>query len=182
MFDHFAGVRTVSTSRAWGGADDAEFKTMQDVQVAYDLAVSVAAGGDYLDVHCSVFTPFHFVALCRDLSQLGLFPFRIEAFGPTEPNDIEFAVLLRAADRPPVGPDQTALRAIARSVGYEGEFGGGRLRVALDADPALLERYEAAIATARAEAEIGWAARQTDFPVLDPALHHDRPRPGDPRL
>ena len=182
VFDHFAGVCAVSTSRAWGGADEAEFPAMQDARVAHDLAVSVAAGGDYLDVHCSVFTPFHFVALCRALSRLGLFPYRIEAFAPTEPNDIEFAALLQAAERPAVGPGQVDLQAIARAAGYRGEFGGGRLRAALDADPALRGRYEAAVAAARAEAAAQWDARLADFPALDPALHHDRPRQGDPRL
>jgi len=182
VFDHFAGACTVPAARAWHGVDAAEFKPMYEPRVAYDLAASVAAGGDYVDVHCSVFTPYRFVALCLELLKLGLFPYRIAAFRPTEPNDIEFGVLLQAADRPAVGPGQAELQEIGRAAGYQGAFGAGRFRVALDADPELLSRYEAGAAEARAAASEKWREWAADFPDLDPALHHDRPRAGDPRL
>lgn len=184
VFDHFAQVCTVPADRAWRGAADAEFKAMYETRVAYDLAASVAAEDRYVDVHCSVFTPHRFVGLCRELGRLNLFPYRIGAFRPTQADDIEFFVLLQAYDdRSVPAIDQAKLQALARQAGYTGAFGGGLFRQAQDADAALKRRFEALVAEVRAEVEANWAAQAASrFPEVDPALHHERPRPGDRRL
>lgn len=184
VFDHFSLVRAVSAERVWRGAPAGEFETMYELRVAYDLAASVAADDRYVDVHCSVFTPYGFVALCRGLGRLNLLPFTIEAFRPTRADQIEFFALLQVCDDAAVpGIDQKASQALARQAGYAGAFGGGLFAQARAADPALGERYEKLVAAARAEAEAAWAARAAGrFPEVDPALHHAPPRPGDRRL
>jgi SAM-dependent methyltransferase len=52
----------------------------------------------YQDAHCWVFTPQSFLGLAEGLATIGVFPFTVEGFFPTEPGEIEFQVRLRAAD------------------------------------------------------------------------------------
>lgn len=64
-------------------------------------------GGDYLDAHCSVFTPYSFVRILAVLARLDLIEYRVAAFQETAVNDIEFFVTL---EKLPDFPD-VAVRA-----------------------------------------------------------------------
>jgi hypothetical protein len=60
------------------------------------LRDDLAPAPRYVDVHCWVFTPATFLALAEALAAIGCFPYRIEAFFPTDPGEIEFQTRLRA--------------------------------------------------------------------------------------
>lgn len=184
VFDHFAQACHVPAHLAWRGVEADGFQAMYETAVAYDVARSSAEEDRYVDVHCSVFTPYRFVGLCRELDRLNLFPYRIAGFQPTPPNGIEFFVLLQAGgDTSTPVIDRERQQQLARRAGYSGAFGGGLFQRALDADPALKDRYESLRAEERAVVEARWAEQAAHrFPALDPALHHDRPRPGDPQV
>lgn len=180
VFDHFAHASAVPAERAWRGEDESGFAPMYAIGVAYDHARSVAEGDRYVDVHCSVFTPHRFVGLCRQLHSLDLFPYRIEAFRPTQANGIEFMVLLQAtSDSPAPIIDRARLQDIGRQAGYAGPFRDGLFRLALDRDPGLKARYDTAMAAAQAAEAARVDGDAGRFPQLDPVIHHDRPRPGD---
>ena len=183
IFDYFAYVAHVDCDRARTEPDYRSPPPMFERVQAIDLARTATTEDRYVDAHCSVFTPFGFVELCRALEGLGLFPYRFHGFAPTEPGDIEFVALLQAHDVQPAPQlDNARLQALAVEAGYAGGFGGGRFAQALEADAALAARYRDLVATARA-ADIEACAGQTaGFPDLDPRLHHERPGWDDPRV
>ena len=65
---------------------------------AQGLAQRVTSTTDYVNAHCWVFTPESFLAVAERLSQIGLFPFAIEYFHPTEYGDYEFYTRLRKSE------------------------------------------------------------------------------------
>lgn len=73
-----------------------------------------------------------------------LFLFEVTSVYPTERDNIEFAVLLRASEPPPA-PQLTREidRDLAREAGYTGKFGAGGFATALAADPDLQKRHTA---------------------------------------
>ena len=64
---------------------------------AYSHAVRVTTTSDYVDAHCWVFTPASFLDVAEVLTHVGLFPFTVEYFHPTETGDYEFYTRLRKA-------------------------------------------------------------------------------------
>src|SRR3546814_16345031 len=68
---------------------------------ALALELACPAAERYVDAHCSVFTPFGFVELCRGIAGLDLFPYRFAAFLPTPADQLEFLVLLEATEATP---------------------------------------------------------------------------------
>jgi hypothetical protein len=71
---------------------------------AYRLAERAAMTNDYVDAHCWIFTPESFLDVADRLSRIGLFPFVIEYFHPTEYGDYEFYTRLRkSADLAAIG-------------------------------------------------------------------------------
>jgi hypothetical protein len=84
----------------WDGAEtsppDEALRTR--LEGALKLATQVHRKPRYVDIHCWVFTPASFLRLTEALAGLGRFPFRIEAFHPTERGAIEFHVRLAASD------------------------------------------------------------------------------------
>ena len=57
----------------------------------------VHESGRYADAHCWVFTPLSFLTLLQQFDVLGLFPFVLERFQPTQVGGYEFLVVLRGA-------------------------------------------------------------------------------------
>lgn len=181
VLDYFLNVRTVSAASAWRGGDPESFPRIYDPGLALQLARSAA--DDYVDAHCSVFTPYGFVELCRGLAGLGLFPYRFAACQPTPVDELEFLVLLEATDETSVVQlDNAALQGLARQAGYAGEFGAGRFARAQEADPGLKQRYAALVDERRRSLAEERARRGRGFPDLAPALHHAPPATDDERL
>lgn len=79
-------------SRLWAGDEMRPDEAVLDARLAgaVKLATQVHAAPRYVDIHCWVFTPTSFLSLARSLATLGRFPFRVEAFFPTEPGGWEF--------------------------------------------------------------------------------------------
>src|SRR3546814_547550 len=181
VFDYFANVRTVSVTGAWRGRDIESYPLIYDPALALELACPAAER--YVDAHCSVFTPFGFVELCRGIAGLDLFPYRFAAFLPTPADQLEFLVLLEATEATPHGRlDNAMLQQLARQAGYRDAFGAGRFAQAQEADPGLKRRYTALVEGMRRTLGEQRARHDRGFPHLDPALHHARPAVGDPRL
>ena len=183
IYDHFAHVCHVAADRAWRDPDyrgpEPMFKRVQ----AIDLARSATEEERYVDAHCSVFTPFGFVELCRELVTLDLFPYRIVGFAPTEFDDMEFLAILQAHEAPSASrPGNAELQGMAVAAGYDGPFGGGAFARALETDAELAQRYRDLVAKAK-EAELKQRSlHAASFPVLDSKLHHERPGLDDPRI
>ncbi len=81
----------------WAGQADYTGTWRTDLdpdQWAYELCLKHQQTGEYIDGHCSVFTPASFLGLYRKLVELDLVDFRIATFHPTEINTIEFRVVL----------------------------------------------------------------------------------------
>jgi len=182
VYDHFANVRNVSAHEAWYRPDYDAPAVMHGHAMALELAMSVLKPDNYVDVHCSVFTPYSFVGLCAALDQVDLFPFRFAAIQPTEPDEMEFAVLLERSDRSGRKQiDNETLQSLARSAGYQGAFGKGGFAAALETNPQIRQSYEDLITDWNREADREFNAGRS-LPDLDPVLHHMRPTAGDPRL
>lgn len=65
--------------------------------------------GQYIDTHCSVFTPDSFVGLLTELACLDMHCFAVKSFHPTLPGTQEFQVCLeKIADRLPAVPSPPA--------------------------------------------------------------------------
>jgi predicted SAM-dependent methyltransferase len=180
LFDYFAQATDVDVADAWKGSVDRKLK--YDITEAWTMAENSAATGKYIDAHCSVFTPASLLSLFTELDRLDLFPFEVVEIEPTQPNELEFSIVLRRVDRlPPTLLTREVHQAIAREAGYTGEFGVGGFAAAMQTDPALKARVDGLkqrwIDTAR-EAR----GTETRIPTLDPALHDACPGPDDPRV
>ncbi len=97
VFDHYASAVGRAGQIGWDGeAPLDELTAIHPEAEAMERATAAAAGGDYDDVHCWVFTPSSFCRVLAGLQRLGLVAFDVvdcsETFG------IEFFVRLRPAD------------------------------------------------------------------------------------
>ena len=54
---------------------------------------------EYVDVHCSVYTPYSFFEIIKSLIELDLFDYEVAYFHDTEINDMEFHVNLRKSTK-----------------------------------------------------------------------------------
>lgn len=106
IFEYVARVADVDPAAVWAGTQR-DPRPIFDGQLARALADAryVAEHRSYYDAHCTVYTPVSFLAVFREIVELGLIPFEIARIDPTERNAIEFYVTLRkrsgesAADR-----------------------------------------------------------------------------------
>lgn len=96
VFAHVGLAATVDAGAIWAGRGH-DPRPMFPDQLANALrhARGVAEAGHYFDVHCTVYTPVSFLAVFRDLIELGLVPFEIARIDPTAHRTVEFFVTLR---------------------------------------------------------------------------------------
>ncbi|WPZ36987.1 methyltransferase domain-containing protein [Thalassobaculum sp. OXR-137] len=181
VYDYHSRVVHVPTGHGWNPAPGGGFARIYDSGTSLDQARRAADTDDHIDAHCSVFTPYSLIELFKEIDRLGLFPFDVVALYPTPANDLEFALVLRRSDVPPVTAITREVdRKLAREAGYTGEFGKGGFAEALAADPALQQRHAAARRKWIDEATR--TRNRPPFPELDPALHDRQPDRDDPRL
>jgi hypothetical protein len=91
----------VVPAAVWAGAVDFTGVVRRDRDpdvAALELCRTIARTDEYIDVHCSVFTPASFLDLYEKLVRLGLVEFEVAHFVPTAFNDLEFHVSLRRSD------------------------------------------------------------------------------------
>lgn len=96
LFDQIALQAAFPKAEAW--EDDMLSQTTPEekhLATARCMAERVTATTDYVDAHCWVFTPETFLNVAERLSGVGLFPFTIDYFHPTEYGDYVFHVRLR---------------------------------------------------------------------------------------
>ncbi|MDB5662761.1 MAG: methyltransferase type 12 [Sphingomonas bacterium] len=85
----------VDCAAAWDGS--AEIPPVIDkTQLEHGIAVAreVMRTGEYLDIHCWVFTPLSFALLMRQLAALELVPFKCQHWSDTRENELEFIVIM----------------------------------------------------------------------------------------
>jgi SAM-dependent methyltransferase len=111
VYDFISKEVTVDTGAIWAGTADYSDARRSDVEdpdvAALQLCRTVASSEEFVDIHCSVFTPDSFLGLYEKLVRLDLIDFEIAYFAPTEPNTLEFFVSLR---RIGATPDRAAMR------------------------------------------------------------------------
>jgi SAM-dependent methyltransferase len=92
----------VDPSAVWEGTADFAGVVRSDVPdpdvAALQLCRTIESSDQYVDVHCSVFTPDSFLGLHEKLARLGLIEFEVAHFVPTEFNQLEFHISLRRTD------------------------------------------------------------------------------------
>ena len=88
----------VDCTKAWGGElTPASLKRGYTLDQALGLARDAEFNGAYHDVHCWVFTPQSFAALCCELAGHGLMHFECEWIDDTRRNELEFLASLKPA-------------------------------------------------------------------------------------
>lgn len=96
VLDFTLNMATVDCAQAWAGTvDHASLVHGYTVEGALSLAADAEINGNYHDVHCWVFTPESFIALCLELSEAGLLGFECQRLIPTSRNELEFFVWMR---------------------------------------------------------------------------------------
>jgi hypothetical protein len=100
VFDQVAMQVPLPKDDAWKDGLFLQLPPREDyLPGAHGLAQRVAKSADYIDAHCWVFTPQSFLDNADRLSRIGLFPFVIAHFQPTEYGHYEFFVRLRTSRR-----------------------------------------------------------------------------------
>ncbi|MGQ0616293.1 MAG: hypothetical protein ACT4PW_04775 [Acidimicrobiia bacterium] len=94
IFDHESNyLGEVDAADLWDGLNPLPLRRL-DVEdpnrFAYERCLAQRDTEEYIDVHCSTFTPESFVGLIRASAELDLLPFSIRSFYPTEPGSFEF--------------------------------------------------------------------------------------------
>ena len=88
----------VDTAKAWAGPLAAkDLVRLNTLEGSLALARDAEFNGGYHDVHCWVFTPHSFAALCSELAGHGLMHFECEWIDATRHNELEFLASLKPA-------------------------------------------------------------------------------------
>jgi len=85
--------KPINAVSAWSG------EPMPPPKLDYGAAFGEAliAEREYLDTHCSVFTPESFFRIFSQIQESGLLPLRLGELRPTQPNQLDFSVILHKA-------------------------------------------------------------------------------------
>ena len=129
VFDHY------SSAVAWRGLISwdqeppfAELVPVHSEAEALERATTASTSGDYLDVHCWMFTPSSFTRLFGALTRLHLVPFSLESCSETVGG--EFFATLRVCDpatasAPPVEGDDGLLPTASEDAAVRAELRSG---------------------------------------------------------
>lgn len=102
LFDHCSGERAMGPGECWTKEIDTKqlppYSGETALLLAYHQAQEIAATGRYFDSHCWVFTSLSFLKLIGQAARLGLLPFVLKGFHPTEAGDFEFFVNFERPD------------------------------------------------------------------------------------
>ena len=98
VFDHqFYATEAVDPGIIWAGG------TAQPPRYDYQLAMQTAGRAlhEYVDTHCSVFTPESFSRLFLNLQRAGAIPFRLGEVRSTQANQMDFSAVLNRVTAAP---------------------------------------------------------------------------------
>ena len=102
VYEHFARATAIDRRAVWQGRPASIRPLTGGPEAALEATARIAEHSVYVDVHCTVFTPFSFGTVLAEVLGLGLLPFECAALEPTCPMGDEFFVLLRKrSDRTP---------------------------------------------------------------------------------
>jgi len=142
VFDHYSTVVFLEAQQAWTGDPGNPERKFSD-EIAWTMCQQ-AAEGEYVDVHCWVFTPGSFVDMLRNLANLGLTEFGLKDYFLTQRNDNEFFVTLERLPRG-LSPEETLRRQLESLPTAEALDGGARAwPIALPSDGVIVKREEVA--------------------------------------
>jgi SAM-dependent methyltransferase len=121
VYDFLSKEIKVNTAEVWAGTTDYSDVVRSDVGdpdvAALAFCRTIAGSREFLDVHCSVFTPGSFLELYEKLARLGLTDFELAYFASTEVNNLEFHVSLRRMD-PALGREFMMERQLASALRF----------------------------------------------------------------
>jgi SAM-dependent methyltransferase len=179
----------VDPAAVWAGTADFTGVVRSDVPdpdvAALQLCRTIAGSDEYVDVHCSVFTPDSFLDLCDTLARVDLIEFEVAHFVPTEVNQLEFHVSLRRSD---VALDREAARELQLGSIRRARRSSADPAVALHAattTPAVMEVSDLERTLLHAKRRILGTMRTAQarlrVRLLVPVLRRFRVRPNSPR-
>lgn len=95
VLDHFANVVSADTSALWE-----DYSKIDSVPYAHgpeflNVAYDHYLAGQYIDIHCWVFTPWSFMDLMGKIEEVFGLGFKLTRFLTTQTHDLEFYVTLR---------------------------------------------------------------------------------------
>jgi Methyltransferase domain len=100
IIEHHSLLRHVDIAAAWLGPLNADaLQPYNSTALGLDLARDALTTGAYHDVHCWVFTPLTFAALCRELAELDLLGLACGYHIETPHDEAEFYVSMVVNDR-----------------------------------------------------------------------------------
>lgn len=101
LFDYNVNAVEVDMAVAWeGGLDPASLKHYVNPRYAFDRSVESVRDTRYIDAHCWVFTAGSLAALCVELVDLDLLPYRCVQFYEPERNTNEISLVLERLTGP----------------------------------------------------------------------------------
>jgi SAM-dependent methyltransferase len=112
VFDFYSRIVEANASSIWSDVQSFTDPTADEIRRGWEWAQRAARGDEYLDVHCSTFTPESFVEVLRILMLLDLVDFEVARFHTTEVNELEFHVALRKLG-PHLAPDERRERQLS---------------------------------------------------------------------
>jgi SAM-dependent methyltransferase len=98
VFDFYSRIVEANAASIWAQVQSFNDPSDEEILRGWQWARKAAVSDEYLDVHCSTFTPQSFVQVLRVLMLLDLVDFEVARFHATEVNELEFHVSLRKLD------------------------------------------------------------------------------------
>lgn len=113
-------IHGVDPHRIWSGEADYGAVVRTDCPdpeaMGFEFAEKALLSGEFIDIHCHVFTPSSLLEIIEELSHLGLLPFEVASFHPTARDDLEFFLSLRALTSSDQSPSESIRQRQAMAV------------------------------------------------------------------
>lgn len=136
VFDSAWQSFDISVPQGWRGeipAAGALAQRQTKLRPALNLVRAMFAEQRYNDAHCWVFTPASFLTLLDQAAELGLLPYTLEMFHPTEAAGYEFFAVLRRAEGENPGISIARAQSLLATWPAEAEFAAAHESAALRA-------------------------------------------------
>jgi soluble lytic murein transglycosylase len=142
VFDSAWPSVAVGVAEAWRNEVPAQTEArLARLKPALELVRRLQAEPVYNDAHCWVFTPETFLDLLDQAARMGLLPFTLLAFHPTELGGYEFCAVLRRAEGDHLATTVESLRAARELlVGWPAEAAFAEAHSPLRAENAALRK------------------------------------------
>jgi SAM-dependent methyltransferase len=125
VFDSAWQAFDISVPQGWRGEIPPAGELAQrqaKLRPALDLVRAMHAEQRYNDAHCWVFTPASFLTLLAQAAELGLLPYTLDTFHPTESGGYEFFAVLRRTDGETAAASIANAQALLATWPAEAEF------------------------------------------------------------